>query len=193
MPDYDIIEEHNVQVAAPADVTFSAACEMDLMKSPVVRAIFKAREKVMGSAQAETRKVSSFLEETKAIGWEVLAEIPGREIVLGATTQPWMPNPVFRPIPTDAFPAFNEPDQVKIVWTLRADPLTETESVFRTQTRAIATDRSARRKFRLYWSFFSPGINLIRRMSLGVVKSEAERRVRGNADTGVVSQHATSA
>jgi hypothetical protein len=31
--------------------------------------------------------------------------------------------------------AFNDPDYVKIVWTLRADPVDATHSVFRTETR----------------------------------------------------------
>ena len=67
---------------------------------------------------------------------------------------------------------------MKIAWTLRADPLGANESVFRTETRAIATDAAARAKFRRYWSFLSPGIALIRLMSLRPVKSEAERRAR---------------
>jgi hypothetical protein len=51
-------------------------------------------------------------------------------------------------------------------------------SVFRTETRAVATDAFARAKFRRYWSFVSPGIWLIRRMSLGPLKRE-ERRAGG--------------
>ena len=93
-----------------------------------------------------------------ALGWGVLAEIPGREIVVGAVTRPWMAQVVFRALPPDEFARFHEPGYVKIVWTLRADPIGADESVFRTETRAAATDPSARIKFRRYWSFFSPGI-----------------------------------
>jgi hypothetical protein len=60
--------------------------------------------------------------------------------------------------------AFNDPDYVKIVWTLRADPVDATHSVFRTETRVVATDPEARRNFRKYWSFLSPGIIVIRWM-----------------------------
>ena len=84
----------------------------------------------------------------------------------------------FRSIPADAYASFNEPDYVKIVWTLRADPIGDTASIFRTETRAAATDPSARAKFRRYWAFLSPGIILIRRMMVGPVKAEAERRSR---------------
>ena len=82
----------------------------------------------------------AFLAMAKSIGWGVLAEHPGREIVLGAVTQPWLADVVFRPLPPNAFSAFNEPGFVKIAWTLRADPVDEARSVFRTETRAVATD-----------------------------------------------------
>jgi hypothetical protein len=106
----------------------------------------------------------------------VLAEVPGREVVAGAVTRPWEADVTFRSIPPDAFAAFAEPDYVKIVWTLRADEIGDSASVFRTETRAIATDASARRKFRRYWAIVSPGIALIRWASLGPLRREAERR-----------------
>ena len=65
---------------------------------------------------------------------------------------------------------------MKIVWTLRADHIGESESTFRTETRAMATDAASRAKFRRYWSFVAPGIWMIRRVSLLVLKAEAERR-----------------
>ena len=87
---------------------------------------------------------------TKSIGWGVLAEVPGREIVMGAVTQPWYANVVFRPVPPADFASFDEPDFVKIVWTLRADPIGPRDSVFRTETRVQTTDAAARAKFRWY-------------------------------------------
>jgi hypothetical protein len=98
---------------------------------------------------------------------------------MGAVTQPWHSNVVFRPLPPDDFAAFNEPGYVKIVWTLRADPAGANTSIFRTETRAVATDAAARTRFRLYWSCLSPGIILIRWASLRPLKREAERRARG--------------
>lgn len=65
---------------------------------------------------------------------------------------------------------------MKIVWTLRADAISPYSSIVRSETRAVATDASARRKFRWYWSRFSAGIVLIREISLRLVKNEAEKR-----------------
>ena len=33
MPRYDVVERHHVRVSAPADITFTAATEMDLQQS----------------------------------------------------------------------------------------------------------------------------------------------------------------
>jgi hypothetical protein len=151
---------------------------MYLEQSPIVRGIFKAREWIMRSHPTPEPKSRAFLARMRAIGWGVLVEHPGREVVMGAVTQPWLGDVVFRPLPPEEFAAFHEPDYVKIAWTLRADPLTATESIFRTETRVVATDPAARRKFRRYWAFASPGIILIRWVSLGPLKTEAERRSR---------------
>jgi hypothetical protein len=99
---------------------------------------------------------------------------------MGAATQPWNPNVVFHPLTPGEFMRFNEPNYVKIVWTLRADPVGEQACIFRHETRVTTTDRVARAKFRRYWAQFSPGIKLIRWLLLPQVRAEAERRAPRN-------------
>ena len=94
---------------------------MDLLQSPVVRAIIKGRELILGATPDNRPRPRGLLAEVQSLGWGVLAEVPGREIVVGAVTKPWEANPTFRALPPDEFAAFREPDYVKIVWTLRAD------------------------------------------------------------------------
>jgi hypothetical protein len=178
MPNYEVVERYQAWVAAPAEVTFSAACDMNLQDSAVIRGIFKARELLLGSKPDDKTLPRGLLAQTQALGWGVLAEVPGREIVMGAVTQAWLADVVFRALPPNEFTAFSDPGYVKIAWTLRADAIGPAESVFRTQTRAITTDPTARAKFRWYWSKASPGIWLIRRLMLGPLKREAERRAR---------------
>jgi hypothetical protein len=176
MPAYEVVERHHVRVAAPAGVTFAAATEVDPNQSAIVRAIFRGRELAMGSRPGRQSDARGFIAQMRAIGWGTLAEVPGREIVMGAVTQPWLADVVFRALPPSEFAAFQEPGYAKIVWTLRADALGSDESIFRTETRVATTDRVARARFRQYWSFVSPGIVVIRWMLLGPVKAEAERR-----------------
>lgn len=178
MPVYDVVERHHVHVAAPAGVTLAAAQELELGRLPVVRAIMKGRELILGSTPDHQSRPTGLLAEMQSLGWRVLTAIPGREIVVGAVTKPWEADVTFRPLPPNEFAAFREPDYVKIAWTLRADAISAKESIFRTETRALATDATARRKFRRYWSLLSPGIILIRWASLRPIKKNAERRFR---------------
>jgi len=64
MPHYEVCERHQIAVAAPADVTFAAAREMELASSRIVRAIFKARELVLRSQPDARKRPTGFLEET---------------------------------------------------------------------------------------------------------------------------------
>jgi hypothetical protein len=176
IPRYDVVERHHVRVAAPPDVTLEASKEQDLFDSTLIRTIFKAREVALGASPDDRERPRGLLNIVRALGWGVLADVPGREIVIGAVTKPWEANVTFRALPPDQFAAFSDPGFVKIVWTLRADPDGTDKSLFRTETRAVATDSSARERFRLYWAFASPGIALIRRLSLNPLRREAERR-----------------
>lgn len=178
MPQHEITERHHIDIAAPAEVTFDAACEMDMMAVPAIRAIFKGRELLLKSEPDRAVRPREFIALVKSIGWGVLAEVPRRAIVMGAVTKPWEANVVFQPLPPDEFAAFATPGYVKIAWTIRADAVDASHSVFRTETRAVATDPIAREKFRRYWAFLSPGIIAIRWMTLGPVKREAEQRWR---------------
>jgi len=178
VPVYDVVERHHIRVAAPPAVTLIAAREQDLFRLPLVHAIFKTRELILRATPDQQPQPRGLFAATQAMGWGVLAEIPGREVVVGAVTKPWEANVTFQALPPDEFAAFSQPGYVKIVWTLRADPLGDTSSMFRTETRAVATDRRARARFRRYWAFVSPGIGLIRRLSLGPLKRDAERRAR---------------
>jgi hypothetical protein len=178
MPRYDIVERHHIAVEAPADVVLDAAREADLHGSWIARTIFRAREILLGAEPDPGGPREGLLAETTAMGWRVLAGDPGREIVVGAVTKPWEANVTFKGLEPDAFTAFDEPGYVKIAWTLRADRVDEAHAIFRTETRALATDASARARFRNYWACLSPGIILIRLVLLGPVKRAAEQRAR---------------
>jgi hypothetical protein len=115
-------------------------------------------------------------------GWGVLSDEADREIVLGAVTKPWEPNPVFHDLLPREFIAFADPGFVKIAWTLRVDPQDGGTSIFRTETRALATDVDARAQFRRYWALVSPGVALIRCAMLEPIKREAERRAAAAAE-----------
>ena len=185
MPECEVLEQHQTRVAAPADVTYAAAREMSLSGSALVRAIFRGRELLMHASPTEERSPQSLIDEVLSLGWGVLAQDSGREIVLGAVTQPWKSDVKFRALPADEFAAFDEPGFAKIAWTIRAEPLGPATSRFYTETRVATTDVDARKRFRRYWTLVSPGVRLIRRESLRLVREGAERRYRASLVSSV--------
>ncbi len=174
VPRYDIRERHRIRVAAPADVTLDAAEHVDMHDSLIVGAIFKLRALAMGDAPGDVERPRGLLAETTSLGWRVLARTPGREIVVGAAARPWEKNVTFRPLAPAEFAAFDEPDYVKIAWTLRVDSTWPDGTVLGTETRVVATDGDARAKFRDYWRRVVPGVVAIRWILLRLARRDAE-------------------
>jgi uncharacterized protein YndB with AHSA1/START domain len=195
-------EYHQLKVHAPAAITLAAAKELDLQASPIAKAIFwlRAIPALVRGEPFRPQGSKGIVAETLGLGWGVLAEEPDREIVIGAYTQPWHEQVTFHRLPPEEFAGFNQPGYVKIAWTLGAEPLGPNRSRFVTRTRAVATDRQARRRFRRYWAPMSAGIILIRYAGLPLIRNEAERRAAsagqerqhgmGNRRGGVVIDHA---
>ena len=175
MPAYDVVTRHERSIDAAPEAVLAAARQMDMWGSPIARAIFRTRERLLG-ASAAPRPSRGLMEEVTAMGWRVLAEIPGREIVVGAVTKPWEADVRFRGLPSDGFATFSEPGYVQIAWTLRVDPDGIGGTIFRTETRARATDADARARFRRYWACFSPGMWLIRWTMLAPLATVARAR-----------------
>jgi len=118
----EVDEYHQVRVRAPAAVTFAAAKQMDIQASPIVKGIFwlRAIPALLRGEPFRPQGSQGIVAETLGQGWGVLAEVPDREIVIGAYTQSWHEHVEFRPLPPEEFAAFREPGYVKIVWTLAA-------------------------------------------------------------------------
>jgi hypothetical protein len=175
IPHPDVRERHVTTVRAPARLVFDVACGFDLQSIPLVRAIFRLRERLMG-IEGVPRQPRGFIKESRELGWGCLIDQPGELFAAGAVCQPWRANVTFTPVPADRFAEFAEPDQVKIVWTLEAEPLGPELTRFATETRAVATDAQARAKFRRYWRWARFGVVPIRWLLLAGVRRRAEAR-----------------
>ncbi len=179
MPVYDVRLERATVVRAPAAETFEVISNTELERSPLVAALFRARAFLMRSksdgANGAT-KHEGLLVELGRLGWVVLDLKPGEEIVFGAVTQPWRPAPTFYGLAKDEFEKFDTPGFAKIAFTLQVQPRDEATCLARTETRVVTTDPASRARFRRYWAFLSPGIELVRVALLAQVKSEAEAR-----------------
>jgi hypothetical protein len=171
---------HRVPIHATPQRVMAAARRMSLADSRLVRAIFWLRECMVGAEHRPLAR-TGVVDYVQSIGWGLLAENGGQEIVLGAVTQPWQPAPVFHPISPDRFASFVRPDHVKIVWNLKAEPRGRGQTLLTAETRVIPCDDQARRHFRRYWWIFSPGIWLIRELLLRPLRRRLERSEPGQA------------
>ena len=173
IPAPDVRERFEIVVRAPAAEVMAAARGFDMQSVPLVRLIFGLRERILG-ARKVSRAARGLVAETSALGWGVLCEEPGSLYVAGAHCRPWEADVRFRPIPADAFADWNERGEVKIAWTLEAIAVGPELTRLVTETRAVATDAEARRRFRRYWRWARFGIVAIRWLLLPAVRRQVE-------------------
>jgi hypothetical protein len=175
IPEPEVTERHRKMIDASPEAAFAAVNQVELTESKVVRLIIETRTLVMGGKEPADALPRPFIEQIKALGWGVLEETPGREIAFGAVCKPWEGDVKFRAVPAEEFAAFAEPGYAKIAWSITVNRLGGTRSLIRTETRVVTTDAESRRRFRRYWSLVSPGVGLIRREMLRLIKRRAER------------------
>ena len=176
LPEYDVRERREGVVAAGRERAYAALRALDLERSTPVRVLFFLRtlpERLRGGRRA--RRPRTFLESALSQGWRVLAEDPGRELVLGAVTRPWEPVVRFRGLPPEEFTAFAEPGNAKIAWSISADEAEAGRTRLAIETRVQTTDPRSRRRFRRYWLVFGAGIRLIRVFALAEVRRALRR------------------
>lgn len=180
IPRPDVRERFAIEVAAPPERVLATAAGFDLQSPRAIRAIFRARERLMGATPSPHREPKGLLDELRGLGWGVLEEVPGRRVVCGAWCEPWQPDVRFHALPPAEFAAYSEPGRVKIAWTLEVEPLGPSRSRFSHETRVVATDEAARRRFRRYWRWARFGIVTIRLLLMPAVRRAAEREWRGH-------------
>lgn len=174
MTDYEVVLRHAVVVNAPASTTFSAVRISDLDRSPIVRLLFGTRELLLRARTGDAAPAALPFDKLAEIGWSMLAEEPGKEMVLGTVTAPWDRHSRMRAVPAAEFADFKEPGYAKIVLGIRIEPVSSEHCELRSETRVQTTDPIARARFRRYWALLSPGMEIIRRVILQQVKADAE-------------------
>jgi hypothetical protein len=182
IPQPDARERFAVAVAAPASVAYEAARCFDLQSVFLVRLIFGLRERLLG-ATTTARARRGFLDDMLGLGWGRLLERPGELFVAGATCQPWLADVRFTALAAGQFRDYAGADQVKIAWTIECRPAGDARCLLASETRAVATDAGARRRFLRYWRWARFGIIPIRWLLLPAIRRRAEsdweRRSRG--------------
>jgi len=176
IPRPDMQDRRQITIRAPAAMVLEVARNFDLQSIFLIRTIFWLRAKMLGARTETAPRRLGLVADMLGMGWGRLAEERNHFFVAGAACQPWRAHVVFSRIPPEQFAAFAEPDQVKIAWTLEVEALEPALTRFATETRAVATDDQARKKFLRYWQAFGIGALLIRRLLLPALRRQGERR-----------------
>ena len=169
---------HEITIHAPAELVLDVARSFDIESLWLVRTLIRLRAWMLGGQPKFVNQPAGLIAQMTGLGWGRLVEEPGRFYIGGAHCQPWHAQVVFTPIAAEEFVAFDEPNQVKIAWTIEAEPLAPDVTRFATETRAVTTDAKSRARFRRYWRKFGIGIVMIRLALLPAVRRAAERQYK---------------
>ena len=191
LPSFDLAVVHaDVFRALPAEC-YEAANEMDLFQAPLVRTLLGIRglpRRVVGTLRARGQTITlgasprTFrLKGMVALGWILLGETPGVQLVLGQVSHPWkaVADSTAAPTTPEQFTSFDEPGFAKIATSLRIDRFGNDSSILTVETRVALTDDESRRRFRRYWLVIGPFGSLIRRMALRLLATELRRGAPG--------------
>lgn len=175
-PVYQFTEVHSVRVRAPKQRVYRAIKEVTANEILLFRTLTWIR-RLGGSGPESIMKAPehvALLEVATRTSFLLLAEEPGREIVVGTLVAA---PPGFRPksISTaEDFKALRAPGFAIAAMNFLVEQDGSSACIVTTETRVYATDASVRQRFTVYWRVIYPGSALIRRMWLRAIKLRAE-------------------
>jgi hypothetical protein len=165
VPAWHRAERHRIRFAAAPSAVWAAVEDLTWGEVPAFRALVRIRALRWGSLSNPQRILDTF----RTSGFTELARGPG-EVVFG-TAAPAGGQPV-TVAGGAAFARFEAPGYVKIAMNFRY-----TEDTLSTETRVVATDARARRRFAAYWFLIRPASGLIRRIWLRAIRRRCLRPV----------------
>jgi hypothetical protein len=120
------------------------------------------------------------------LGWTLLGETPGSEMVLGQVSRPWkaVATSTGSPMTPERFMSFDQPGFAKIATSLRVDPYGNRSCILTMETRVVVTDDASRRRFRRYWLLIGPFSDLIRRTTMRRLAADLRRPVTSVSGEG---------
>ena len=184
MPEFHFDERHEVVVEAPAERVYKAIKEVRPGEIRLLRVLTGLRTLRLARVFGRVPPLASqppMLTVSERGGFILLAEDPGREIVQGKCGQFWrLRNGGDCPgvDSPQTFLSFRDPGYAKAAINFRVVPEGAACRVI-TETRILATDDGARRRFAAYWRAIYPGSALIRVSWLDAIKRRAETPANG--------------
>jgi hypothetical protein len=176
-PNPDAVEAHSITIAAPPGAVYRALWTADF-GSRAIKLLLGLRALpgfVVRGFRSLPQNRNITLDTLLISGFGILAEEPGREIVLGVIGRFWRPASNLSPFNRAAFDRPVLPGLAHAVWNFHVAPGASSGTILSTETRVVCGDQTSRRKFLVYWSIVRPFSGLIRRIMLKAIMREATR------------------
>jgi hypothetical protein len=170
LPGYDVHKVHSTTIAARPEHVIEAVREVTAREVPLLIALMALRTGPRARRLSSSRTILSQFERG---GFVALREGP-EGVAYGGIGRFWTPSGGLRRVAPSEFVAFGEPGYGKAVFSFELEPRGEGTQLT-TETRVLATDEFARRRFRRYWRLIHPGSAAIRIAWLRGIRRRAER------------------
>ena len=177
MPHPQTSERHSQEISAVESVVYDALWTTNLAGSPVIKGLMGLRllpGRLLRPEENRSLKQRITLQDLIEAGFGMLAEEPGREVVLGITGPFWRPVGNTLPFNITDFAGPVRPGVACAVWNFTVQQAGENQTTLSTETRVTCGDGASRLKFRIYWLVVRPFSGLIRRVMLNAVKCACE-------------------
>jgi hypothetical protein len=179
-PIYQFSETASIPVRATADRIYDAIFRVTAAEIPFYRTLAWVRRGGASGPESvlNPSDVEPLVRVATRTSFLLLAEVPGREFVMGAVVMaPEGVKLAAGPTP-GSFKALTQPGFAKAVMNFSIEPQGPEWCLLRTDTRVHATDPLSRDVFARYWTVIRPGSVLIRHMWLRAIKVRAEATTR---------------
>jgi hypothetical protein len=150
----------------------AAARQVTPREVPLMVALMAVRSLPALLRRRRPRSSGSILDGFRRGGFVVLEERP-HELVAGGVGRFWQPSGGLRRVAPDRFRDFSEPGWAKAAFNFRVER-EGAWTLLSTETRVLATDDGARRRFGRYWRLIRPCSSAIRVAWLRAIRRRAE-------------------
>jgi hypothetical protein len=170
----DFSELHRVEIDAPSDAVWRALWTADLDAAGIVKTLLLLRSlpgllrRPSGAMGRRWRLTLPVLLGSPGFG--LLAEEPGREVVMGIAGRFWRPAGGVLPFERRRFLGPLPALTARAVTSFALEELGPGRTRLSTETRVVCADAAARRRFRAYWLVIRPWSGLIRILWLRAVR-----------------------
>jgi hypothetical protein len=177
MPKYDVVLTEHLVVDANTVTVFEAAKNFDFMttRSLLVTAMMTARSvpsRVLRRPVVTPQTLMLARDPGALPGWQLLGEVPGREVVFGAVGTFWKPDIEWHDLAADQFATFEEPGWGKIACHLLVRPDGPDRSILSYECRTATTDPVSQARMSRYWWLIRPFVTYVLRAVIRTIRVE---------------------